>query len=239
MRGMMLGSLALGALAAIPAAAQDLRSPLVDGTILDISAEGKSTRTPDLATIQAGVVIEAPTASAAMQQNAQRMRGVLAALKAAGIADRDMQTASISLSPQYRYQDGRPPVLTGYQASNQINVRFRDIEKSGAILDALVKEGANNISGPDLTVERADTALDEARADAVAKAKARAALYAKAAGLRVDRILLISEQSGQFQPIDERMRMAVPMAADAAANSVVVAGERELSVTLTVRFLLK
>jgi uncharacterized protein YggE len=128
-----------------------------------------------------------------MRQNSTRMATVLAALKRAGVAERDIQTSSISLSPQYRYAQNEPPVITGYQASNQVTVRFRDIAKSGAILDALVKEGANNISGPNLTIDKPEAALDEARTAAVATARARAELYAKAAGLRVDRILSISE----------------------------------------------
>ncbi|MBN9926995.1 SIMPL domain-containing protein, partial [Listeria monocytogenes] len=81
-------------------------------------------------------------------ENGTRMTRVLAALKKAGVAARDVRTANVSLSPQYRYADGQAPVVTGYQASNSVAVRFRDVAKSGAILDALVAEGANQIDGP-------------------------------------------------------------------------------------------
>ena len=188
-------------LASLTASAQEVRPMMLpaDGTLLEVSADGTSTRTPDLAIIQAGVVTQQATAGEAMRQNGARMAAVLAALRRAGVAERDVQTSNIALSPQYRYAQNEPPVITGYQASNQVTVRFRDIAKSGAILDALVREGANNISGPNLTIDKPETALDEARTAAVAAARARADLYAKAAGLRVDRILSISE-GGSMPP---------------------------------------
>jgi uncharacterized protein len=238
-RLVLAGSAAALALAVVPAAAQTVQVPAwapLDGTLLDVSAEGSSTRVPDLAVIQAGVTTTAASASAAMAENAARMTRVLAALRKAGIAERDVQTARLSLSPQYKYENNQPPVLTGYQASNQVTVRFRDIARTGAILDALVAQGANDISGPNLTLESPDAAMDEARTDAVAKARARAELYAKAAGLRVDRIVSISESGSPVVP----MPMIRAMSARAeAADTPVVAGETRLTVNLAVRFLLK
>lgn len=225
-------------LTTVSASAQETRPMMVpiDGTVLEISADGTSTRIPDLAVIQAGVVTQAATAGDAMRQNSTRMATVLAALRRAGIAERDIQTSSVSLSPQYRYAQNEPPVITGYQASNQVTVHFRDIAKSGAILDALVSQGANNISGPNLTIDKPEAALDEARTAAVATARARAELYAKAAGLRVDRILSISESSAM--PVPPRPMMMARMEAAADATQV-VAGESELTVSLSVRFVLK
>jgi uncharacterized protein YggE len=210
---------------------------LLDGTLLDVSAMGTSTRVPDLAVIQAGVVTQAATAAQAMQQNNAQMTKVLAALRNAGIAERDIQTATINLSPQYRYVQNEAPVITGYQASNQVSIRFRDVARSGTILDTLVREGANDISGPNLTVDKPEGALDEARVDAVKKARARAELYAQAAGLKVERILAISE-SGALppSPMPVMLRANAGMVAD---KMEVVAGERELNVTVSVRFLLK
>ncbi|NIJ21544.1 hypothetical protein FHS95_003247 [Sphingomonas naasensis] len=229
---------ALG-LAAPPASAQEARPMMLplDGTMLEVSAEGVSTRTPDLAMIQAGVVTQAAGADEAMRQNSTRMASVLAALRRAGIAERDIQTANLTLSPQYRYAQNEPPVITGYQASNQVSVRFRDIAKSGAILDALVRQGANNISGPNLLIEKPEAALDEARTAAVATARARAELYAKAAGLRVDRILSISESNAMPPPMPVMMARAQSFAADKATE--IAPGEQELRVTLAVRFVLK
>lgn len=227
--------LTLPAAAAMAQAAPPHAMMPIDGTVLDVVAEGSSTRVPDLAVIGAGVVTQAATASEAMQQNSARMARVLAALRKAGIADRDIQTANLSLAPQYRYEQNQPPILTGYQATNQLSLRFRDVAKSGAILDLLVREGANDLSGPNLTIEKPEAALDEARTAAVATARARAELYAKAAGLRVDRILSISE-GGERAP---GPIMVQAMRAKPVADTQMVPGERELTINLTVRFLLK
>ncbi len=237
-RTVLATSAFIAAVAALPAAAQqEARPVLLDGTVLDVSATGASTRVPDLAVIEAGVVTQAATAGQAMQQNSAQMAKVLAALRKAGVAERDIQTATINLSPQYRYAQNEPPVITGYQASNQVSIRFRDIAKSGTILDTLVREGANNISGPNLTIDKPDGALDEARVDAVKKARARAELYAQAAGLKVDRILTIAE--GGAMPPSPMPVVMMRAAAAPAADTEVAAGERELNVTITVRFLLK
>ncbi|PTQ12780.1 hypothetical protein CLG96_01115 [Sphingomonas oleivorans] len=233
----LMAALALSALVPALAAAQMpavTPVPTLSGTRLDIVAEGEVTRVPDVAVISAGVVTQAPTASAAMAENASRMAATIAALRKAGVADRDIRTASINLSPQYRYGENRPPILTGYQASNQVNVRFRDVRKSGAILDALVAAGANQINGPELVVDKPEAALDEARAAAVAKARARAELYAKAAGLSVRRIIAISEQGAVMPP-----PRPMPMAAKArmeAADTAIEPGEQTLSVSVMVTF---
>jgi uncharacterized protein YggE len=206
------------------------------GTVLDVSAEGRTTRVPDVATIRAGVVSQAATAAAALSDNAQRMNRVLAALKKAGVAPRDIATASVGLSPQYRYAENQPPVITGYQATNSVSVRFRDVAKSGVILDALVGEGANQIDGPNLSIDQPDAALDEARADAVKRARARAELYARAAGMRVTRIVSITENGENAGSPNPPMLMA--RASMAKDSTQIVAGEKDVTVNISVRFLL-
>ena len=223
--------LPLIALAAAPAFA-DITTAPISGTELDVSATGMSMRTPDLATISAGVVTQAAKAGDAMAANAKAMAATIAGLKRAGIADRDIQTQSISLQPQYRYGDNQPPVLTGYQASNRVAVRLRDIGRAGGVIDALVAAGANQIEGPTLSVDHPETALDEARAKALATARTRAELYAKAAGLTVRRIVRISESEGA-PPIVRPMAMMMAKRGDATQ---VEAGEQELTVTLSVVF---
>lgn len=230
----------LSSIAVAPALAQTMPvapAMIPDGTLLDITATGKTTRVPDLATIRAGVVTQAPTAAAALSDNANRMSAVLSALKRAGIQPRDIATANVSLQPQYRYEDNKPPVITGYQATNTVSIRFRDIAKSGAILDALVAQGANQIDGPNLSLDQPDAALDEARVDAVKRAQARAQLYAKAAGLSVSRILTIAE-GGEIAGPPPPMPV-YRMAAAKAADTQVMPGESDVAVTITVRFLLK
>ncbi|GAA4770491.1 SIMPL domain-containing protein [Stakelama sediminis] len=233
-------ALTTAVIAATPAFAQDSPNSAAipaGKTMLNIIAEGKVSEVPDLATIRAGVVTQAQTAQAALAQNSQRMNAVLAALKKAGIADRDIQTSSVSLNPQYQYTKDEPPTINGYQASNTVSIRFRDIDKSGGILDALVKQGANQIQGPNLSIADEDSALDAARRDAVQKARARAALYAAAAGLKVDRILSISEQgSSSPNPPMPMVRMAA-MAKDSSTQ--IAPGEQDVTVTLNVTFLLQ
>ncbi|TKD51972.1 SIMPL domain-containing protein [Sphingomonas baiyangensis] len=238
MRILMATAMLLGAsAAAAQTAPMPTTTPLLpEGALLDVVAEGRSTRTPDQATIEAGVVTQASTAAEAMRANAERIERVLAALKRAGVADRDVRTAQISLSPQYRYGENQPPIITGYQASNRVSIRFRDVARSGAILDALVKEGANQIEGPNLGLTQPDAAMDEARSDAVARARARAELYAKAAGLRVERIAAISE--GGAPPVGGPVPQ-MAMARMEAADTKVVPGEQEIVATVHVRFVLR
>lgn len=214
--------------------------PLVpaQGTILDIQAEGRTTRVPDIATIRAGVVSQAPTAAAALTDNAQRMARVMAGLKRAGIAPRDIATSNVGLSPQYRYADGQPPAITGYQATNTVSVRFRDVARAGSVLDTLVAEGANQIEGPNLSIDKPDAALDEARADAVKRARARADLYAAAAGMKVVRVISIAE-AGQNDGGSPVMPMMMRSAMKADAQTEIAPGEKDVTVTLSVRYLLE
>ena len=225
----------LAALALLPAPALAQAEPAA-GTLLDVSAEGRVARVPDIATIRAGVVAQAPSAAAALADQASRMALVLAALKRAGVAPRDIATATIGLSPQYRYTDGQPPAITGYQATNSVSIRFRDVTRAGTILDALVAAGANQIDGPDLSVDKPEAALDEARTAAVATARARAELYARAAGLHVRRIVSIGE--GAAEAGTPRPPVFYARAVAAEAPTQIAAGEKELAVTISVRFLL-
>lgn len=203
----------------------------IKGTRLDVTATGQVDRVPDVATVAAGVVTQAGNAGEAMRANAARMSATIAALKRAGVADRDVQTAALSLQPQYRYGDNQPPTLTGYQASNRVSVRLRDLDHAGQVIDALVAAGANQIEGPSFAVDHPDTALDEARVQALASARARAELYAKAAGLHVGRIVRINEEGG-----GGAMPQPVMMSAMRKADTPIVRGEQTLSVTLSVMF---
>ncbi|MEH3105517.1 MAG: SIMPL domain-containing protein [Sphingomonas phyllosphaerae] len=234
--------LSAAAMLAVPAAAQvalPMATVVPDGTVLDVTATGRVSRTPDLATITAGVVTQAPVAATALSENAQRMDAVIKALKAAGLAARDLSTSNVALSPQYRYQDGKPPVVTGYQASNSVAIRFRDIAKAGAVLDALVRAGANQIDGPNLSLSDPDAALDEARTQAIAKARTRAELYARAAGLSVARMVAINEAGENAGDRPRPMPMMARAAVQSDAETVVLPGETDVTASVNVRFLLK
>jgi uncharacterized protein len=235
MKSIWLG-LALCAAAPTAVAAQAVQAPMpaIAGTRLEVSATGEATRVPDLAIISAGVVTRQTTATAAIQENAERMERVLSALKRVGIEERDVQTSSINLNPEYRYQDNRSPELVGYSASNQVSIRFHDIRNTGKILDALVAEGANQINGPTLTIDKPEAALDEARLKALANGRARADVYARALGRRVARIVSISESGGSY-PVPPPMPMMME-ARNQAADSKILPGEQKLQVTLSIVF---
>lgn len=236
MKHALLAGLLLGA-ATLPVAAQAQQASItqsIAGTRLDITATGDVTAVPDIAVITAGVVTRSATASGALQQAATRMDRVIAALKRAGVEDRDIQTSNINLNPEYTYANNQAPKLNGYTASNQLTIRFRDIANSGKILDALVAEGANQINGPSLTIDKPEAALDQARARAVAAARARADLYARTLGLRVVRVVSVSESGGYAAPPPMPMYARAEMAQ--AADTKIVPGEQKLSVTLSVTY---
>jgi hypothetical protein len=232
MKNAVLAALML-AVAVLPstATAQQITQTIA-GTRLDISATGEVTRVPDVAIISAGVVSRSASASGALQDTANRMSQVLAALKRTGVADRDIQTSNVSLNPEYRYPENQSPQLVGYTASNNVTVRFRDISSSGKILDALVAVGANQINGPTLTVDKPESALDEARAKAVAIGRARAELYAHSLGLRVVRIVSVNESGGYAVPPPVPMMMAQARKADTSIE----AGEQKLQVNVAMTF---
>ena len=242
---LLMAAALAAASAATPAMAQAVSpGPVVapGNAVLTVSADGRSTRTPDLAVFSAGVTTQAKTASAALSQNAEQMNAVISALKASGIAERDIQTSNLSVNPVY----GQPradangnvtgdPVIIGYQANNQVEVKQRKIAGYGKTIDTLVSAGANQVSGPSFQLDDPDTASDEARVEAMKKARSRADLYAKAAGLTVKRILTISESGGYApQPMVMYARADKMMAS--AAPSPVSAGEVQVAANVTVTF---
>jgi uncharacterized protein YggE len=183
--------------------------------LLSLSAEGRSTRVPDIAMFSAGVVTNGTTAAEALGSNSREMDRVVAALKRAGIADRDIQTSSISLSPRWSNPEAEaqriaretrqpyvPPTeaprIIGYEARNSVQVRLRKLGEMGKVIDTLVAAGANEVNGPSFTLDDQKAALDEARTEAVAIGRERAELYARAAGMRVVRLLSMSEGGGYY-----------------------------------------
>ena len=236
MKATVLAALTFGA-AILPVAAQAQQAPSItqsiSGTRLDITATGEVARVPDIAIITAGVVTKSASAGGALQEAAARMQRVRTALKSAGVDDRDIQTSNINLNPDYRYENNQPPVIVGYSASNNVRVRFRDVARAGKILDALVRQGANQINGPTLTVDKPEAALDEARAKAIAAGRAKAELYARSLGLRVARVVSVSENES-FSPPPP---MPVMMAARAeAADTKIDPGEQKLQVNVAMTF---
>ena len=234
----MLQSLALGALVVLSllasaAAAQD-ESP----RRLVVTGTGEASAQPDVAVISAGVVVQADTASAALAENTRAMNAVLEQLRAAGLAQEDIQTAQFAVTPLHDArppdpQRTEPPGIVGYQVSNQVTARVRDIDRLGATLDALVRAGANSIDGLYFDLADPEQLQGEARDAAVADALAKARRYAAAAGVQLGEILAI-EESDAFAPPRPMMR------AEAMATSVPIApGQTELSASVTITFALE
>jgi uncharacterized protein YggE len=234
----MLKPLALGALAALPllgpislaAQEQTPRRLVVTGT-------GEASARPDVAVISAGVVAQADTASAALAENTQAMNRVFEQLRAAGLPPEDLQTAQFAVTPLYESrqpdpQTPQPPRIVGYQVSNQVSARVRDIDRLGATLDALVGAGANSIDGLVFDLADPKEVLGEARDAAVADALAKAKRYAAAAGVQLGAIISI-EESGGYPPPRPMMR-AEAMAADVP----IAPGQTELSASVTITFAL-
>lgn len=225
---------ALGAAAQIPDAVvpvHPVRAPGA-GTLLSVSAQGEASRVPDVARLSTGVVTQAADANAAMRANAEQMNAVVAAVRKAGIAERDVQTGAVDLHPQYRHSENQPPVITGYQASNSVNITVRDISRLGAILDALVAAGANQINGPSFEIDDEQPAYDEARRAALETARGRAEMYAKALGMQVRRIVSISEGGSVGPP----MPIMVTARMEKSSDTSISPGENTLSVNLDVVF---
>jgi len=161
------------------------------------------------------------------------MGKVLLALKGAGIDEKDYQTSRLSLQPQYAPNRSGPSPVVGYRASNRVTIRVRDITKVANVIDVLVGAGANEVGGINFMVSQASKLLDDAREKAVADARRKADIYAKAAGVTLGEPLSISEE-GSSVPL-YRGKMAAPM----AAGAQVAQGEETLSVTVSVTWAIK
>lgn len=200
-----------------------------------VSGEGQLLARPDIARISSGVVSEAESAKEALSANSAVMDGLLAGLKAAGIASEDIKTTSFDVAPRYQHnRDGSVPRMEGYRVSNDVTVIVRDLARLGPLLDQLVKLGANRIGGLSFDIDKIEALQNEARKKAVANARQRAELYATAAGARIGKVLVISEDVPQIVPRGPMMARA------AAAESVPIAeGSQEITARITVTYALE
>ena len=215
-------------LLAAPALAQTVPPPAIS-----VTGEATVSVAPDQAQIDGGVTSDAKTAREASEANNAAMGKVLLALKGAGIEEKDTQTSRLSLQPQYAPNRTGSSPITGYRASNRVTIRLRDVTKVANVIDVLVGAGANDIGGINFTVSQPSKHLDEAREKAVADARRKAEIFAKAAGVTLGEPLSISEE-GAPAPLF-RGKMAAPM----AAGAPVAQGEETLSVTVSVSWAIK
>lgn len=221
--------------AALPAQAQaQTADAAFRATTLNLSAFGESKVTPDLATITLGVQTDGPTAAQALSANAAQMTKVVAALKKAGIAERDIQTSTLNVNPQYVYVQNEPPKLNGYQASNQVTIQVRDLARLGQTVDATVNAGATNVGGISFGLQDPKAAEDAARLEAVKALQAKADLYAQATGYKIVRLVNLGEGGG-YTPAPP-MPMYAMAKREMADSSPVSAGELKVRVDVSATY---
>lgn len=238
---LMFAALVAGAtaLSTVHASAQE---PRPREAVIRVSGDGEASVPPDMAVLTLAVVRNGETAEAALSANSAAMKEVLAALKTDGIADRDIQTSNFSIYPQYRHSEPKngvinPPQIIGYEVSNTLTLRVRDLQKLGGLIDRSVKLGVNQGGQISFTNDDPDKAMTEARKAAIAEALAKAKTLTDAAGVRLGRIMEINENAVRPMP-QPMMRMA--MSKDMAAEAVpVAAGENTYTVTVSVTFSLE
>ena len=206
---------------------------------VSVSGEASIFVAPDLVQVEGGVTSDAKSAREAAAANNAAMGNVLAALKGAGIDEKGYQTSRLSLQPQYApaTPNRTTPEIAGYRASNRVIIRVRDVTKVASTIDTLVNAGANEIGGINFIVTQPSKALDEARANAVADARRKAEIYAKAAGVTLGEPLSISEEGTAPPPPVFQGKLARPMAG--GAPTPVAPGEEQLSITVNVTWAIK
>ena len=208
------------------------------GPVVELMVMEEVDAAPDLVTISAGVQTEAQTAVAALRQNSVEMRQVIERIRTLGIADEDIQTTGISVNARYDYdRPNQRPVFRGYIASNRVSVNLREIEETGRVLDELVSAGANEINGPNFSLEDDEDAKAQARASALERARVQAQEYAQLAGYSGLRLLEINETLTGDGPMP-MMRQASQaiVVTGARSDAPVQPGQVTTGVSVTVKY---
>jgi uncharacterized protein YggE len=203
---------------------------------ISVTGEGSVSVPPDLAQIDAGVGSDGKTAHEASDANNAAMGKVLLALKGAGIEEKDFQTSRLSLQPQYAPNRTGPAAVVGYRASNRVTIKVRDVAKVANMIDTLVTAGANDVGNINFTVTQASKLLDEAREKAIADARRKAEIYAKAAGVILGAPLNITEEGAPAPVFRAKALALAPMA---AVSPPVAQGEETLSVSVSMTWAIK
>ncbi len=216
-------------------AADPERSKLVPS--VTVTGSGEASAKPDMATVQVGVVTEGGSASEALKKNSEAMTGLMQSLTGQGIAEKDIQTTNVSVSPRYsNIRDRENMHIVGYEASNNVLAKVRQLSNLGTILDDVVEKGANRMHGVSFSVAEPNPILDQARQKAIQDAHRKADLYATAAGVKLGRVLLIEEQSHHVPRLEPMMMGRAALAAPAVP---IASGEQEFRVSISVTYALE
>jgi uncharacterized protein YggE len=198
---------------------------------ITVNGQGKASAPPDMAAIQTGVVTHGVTAIEALSENNQIMSRIMDILIGHKIAEKDVQTSILNVTPEYKHDErGRvEDKIIGYSVRNQVQVRVRNLNDLGQVIDALVLAGSNQVSGIRFGIDDPAEVINQAREKAIADARGRAELYARSAGVRVGKILAISEQATEWPRAQGAYRM---YDMEAVSSVPVATGEQEYSVTI-------
>jgi len=208
-----------------------------DPAIVSVTGQGVAAATPDMVTVSVGVVTQGENAADALTANNNAMSALNAVLDDFDVAERDRRTSNFNISPRYdrRTNDGRAPQISSYEVNNQLSIRYRDVDRLGELLDAVVTSGSNRIGGMNFGNTNEDELRDEARKSAVADARHRGELYAEAAGMQLGKVVSITE-AGSPQP---RPNLRAGMMMAEAAAVPISTGENEIRAVVQVIFTLK
>jgi len=206
--------------------------------ILTVSAEGKVRMVPDLAVIQAGVETIKPTAIESQKENTKKMNAVIEAIKNKGVDKEDIQTTNYNLQALYDYtQSGR--VFKGYQTSQNVTVRIKDLDKIGEILEVVNTAGANQIGGINFTFDDPENFKEQAGQKAIAKAKEKAKILAESAGIKLGKIISLSEASSNVSPQPYYALEKLGVGGGSAEAPAIESGQEEVTVQVTLTFEIK
>jgi hypothetical protein len=204
---------------------------------ISVSGEGKASAKPDVAIITLGVKTEAPKSNDAVNQNNTKMNVIIKAVKDLGIDAKDIQTTNYDLQPVYNYTRDSGRVLTGYSLDQQITVKIRSIDKISSVLDTATSNGANNVGNLQITVDNPDAVKAEARANAIAKAKQKAAEMTKNSGLKLGKVINVDESNYYSpSPVSYNTMKLDQAVGGAAPVADIQAGQNEYSITVTLTY---
>lgn len=229
-------ALLMTVIAPLTTQAQDSRATIDAVPQIAVTGRGEVKVSPDRATIQVSVQTRAASAAAAAAENATKQQSVLAALRTLGLANDQLSTINYNVYPEQRYEQGKEPVIVAYNVTNTILVDVRKLSQVGPVIDAALSHGANMIASLQFYASNTETARRSAIATAIEKARADAEAAAKAAHGSLGSLLEINV--GAYSPPPPRPMMMARVAGGVAQmdSTPINPGEETLSVEVSTRW---
>lgn len=248
----LLGSVLLIVLAVfiIVSTNQKLDTATITNTVT-FQGEGKVLAKPDIAMVGFSIVTEAATSKAAQDANSPQSKAVMDFLKKQDIEEKGIKTTGYNINPVYSYSNrpcplgidasypcGGKQTISGYQVTQSFEIKIRNLDKASVIVDGLVTAGAINIGHLNFTIDEPEKLKDEARAKAIADAKAKADILEKQIGIRLGKIVNFSENLGRY-PIYNLTAQTLPENSGGDTGPSLPAGENEITVSVTLTYQIK